>query len=73
MVMKGYDPQTNGGQYLEDLATAYWLSDALFTALEMDLFQTIDDFGMAFDSDTFARNPKAKERCKEKLVLSNFV
>lgn len=46
MVMKGYDPQTNGGQYLEDLATAYWLSDALFTALEMDLFQTIADFGM---------------------------
>ncbi|WP_423055433.1 class I SAM-dependent methyltransferase [Acetobacterium carbinolicum] len=46
MVMKGYDPQTNGGQYLEDLATAYWVSDALFTALEMDLFQTIDDFGI---------------------------
>ena len=37
MVMKGYDPRTNGGQYLEDLATAYWVSDALFTALEMDL------------------------------------
>ncbi len=46
MVMKGYDPHTNGGQYLEDLATAYWVSDALFTALEMDLFQTIDDFGI---------------------------
>ncbi|MEO1816338.1 MAG: class I SAM-dependent methyltransferase [Acetobacterium sp.] len=46
MVMKGYDPRTNGGQYLEDLATAYWVSDALFTALEMDLFQTIDDFGI---------------------------
>ena len=46
MVMKGYDPHTNGGQYLEDLATAYWLSDALFTALEMDLFETIDEFGI---------------------------
>ena len=46
MVMKGYDPHTNGGQYLEDLATAYWLSDALFTALEMDLFETIDDCGI---------------------------
>nr|WP_320025250.1 class I SAM-dependent methyltransferase [uncultured Acetobacterium sp.] len=46
MVMKGYDPRTNGGQYLEDLATAYWLSDALFTALEMDLFETIDDYGI---------------------------
>ncbi|WP_286806870.1 class I SAM-dependent methyltransferase [Acetobacterium sp. MES1] len=46
MVMKGYDPKTNGGQYLEDLATAYWVSDSLFTALEMDLFETIDDFGI---------------------------
>ncbi|KNZ40672.1 DUF2284 domain-containing protein [Acetobacterium bakii] len=43
--MKGYDPHTPGGQYLEDLATAYWVSDALFTALEMDLFAIIDRFG----------------------------
>jgi 2-polyprenyl-3-methyl-5-hydroxy-6-metoxy-1,4-benzoquinol methylase len=45
MVMKAYDAQTNGGQYLEDLATAYWLSDALFTALEMELFSAIEGFG----------------------------
>lgn len=45
MVMKAYDPHSNGGQYLEDLSTAYWVSDALFTALEMDLFETIHGFG----------------------------
>ena len=45
MVMKGYDPHTHGGQYLEDLSTAYWVSDSLFTALEMNLFETIDGFG----------------------------
>lgn len=43
--MKGYDPHTHGGQYLEDLSTAYWVSDSLFTALEMDLFEMIDIFG----------------------------
>ena len=44
MTMQAYDPHKNGGQYLEDLATAYWASDALFTALEMDLFETIKSF-----------------------------
>lgn len=46
MVIKRYDSHSNGGQYLEDLATAYWLSDTLFTALEMDLFEIIDAFGV---------------------------
>ncbi|MBC3795657.1 methyltransferase [Acetobacterium tundrae] len=45
VLLKAYDPHTNGGQYLEDLSTAYWLSDALFTALEMDIFETIHVFG----------------------------
>jgi predicted metal-binding protein/2-polyprenyl-3-methyl-5-hydroxy-6-metoxy-1,4-benzoquinol methylase len=44
MTMQAYDPHKNGGQYLEDLATAYWASDALFTALEMDLFETLKSF-----------------------------
>jgi len=73
MVMKGYDPHTNGGQYLEDLATGYWLSDALFTALEMDLFQTIDDFGihgaMVFDlAQKLNTNENALSRYLELLV-----
>ncbi len=28
----------DGGQYLEDLATAYWYSEALFAALELEIF-----------------------------------
>lgn len=32
-------------QYLEDLATAYWFSEALFTALEMDLFTILEREG----------------------------
>ena len=33
-----YDPQNTGHQYLEDLATAYWFSEVLFTALEAGIF-----------------------------------
>lgn len=32
------DQQQNGSQALEDLACAYWLSDVLFAALELQLF-----------------------------------
>ncbi len=32
-----WDPNTSGGQYLEDLSTAYWYSESLFTALDMGL------------------------------------
>ncbi|SDX66345.1 DUF2284 domain-containing protein [Eubacterium barkeri] len=37
-----YDPNASGGQYLEDLATAYWYSDTLFTALNLGLFDFLD-------------------------------
>lgn len=40
-----YDPQSDGGQYLEDLATAYWYSEALFTALESGLFDILEETG----------------------------
>lgn len=36
-----YDPQDTGPQYLEDLATAYWYSEALFTAVEAGIFTLI--------------------------------
>ncbi|MGL4549342.1 methyltransferase family protein, partial [Eubacterium aggregans] len=42
MVWLKYDPNTSGGQYLEDLATAYWYSDTLFTALNLGLFDFLD-------------------------------
>ncbi|MHB8918787.1 MAG: methyltransferase family protein [Desulfocucumaceae bacterium] len=40
-----HDPQENGPQYLEDLATAYWYSEALFTAVELGLFTLLEPGG----------------------------
>jgi len=39
------DPQDTGPQYLEDLATAYWFSEALFAAVEADIFSLLDPGG----------------------------
>ncbi|MCH4072354.1 DUF2284 domain-containing protein [Pseudoramibacter sp.] len=36
-----YDPHKNGSQYLENLATSYWASAALFTALDSGLFEVL--------------------------------
>ena len=38
-----WDPNTSGGQYLEDLSTAYWYSESLFTALDMGLFELLEE------------------------------
>lgn len=43
------DPHTAGARYLEDLATAYWFSGALFTAVELDIFGHLDPDGMSVD------------------------
>jgi predicted metal-binding protein/SAM-dependent methyltransferase len=55
---RDYDPQASGHQYLEDLATGYWFSEALFTAVEMNLFSligaegtTIDELSRALDAN----------------------
>ena len=40
-----HDPQAAGPQYLEDLATAYWHSEALFTAVELGLFTLLESGG----------------------------
>ncbi len=34
--------EADGGQYLENLATAYWYSEALFAALELDIFSALE-------------------------------
>jgi len=39
------DPQDVGPQYLEDLATGYWFSEALFAAVEVDIFSLLDSGG----------------------------
>lgn len=36
------DPATDGFQYIEDLATAYWFSEVLFTAIDLNLFLHLD-------------------------------
>lgn len=40
------DPQGNGQQYIEDLATAYWHSSALFTAVELGVFNELEAEGL---------------------------
>lgn len=42
MALLKWDPNTCGGQYLEDLSTAYWYSEVLFTALDMGLFERLE-------------------------------
>ena len=44
--LNSYDPHTHGGQYLENISSANWLSEALFTALDLDLFEILETFGM---------------------------
>ncbi len=36
------DPAHDGFQYIEDLATAYWYSEVLFTALDLQLFKQLE-------------------------------
>lgn len=40
-----HDPQDMNPQYLEDLATAYWYSEVLFTAVEQGLFTRLEPGG----------------------------
>jgi predicted metal-binding protein len=41
----GHDPQDSGAQYLEDLATGYWFSELLFTAVELQIFSRLEPAG----------------------------
>ncbi|WP_373484646.1 DUF2284 domain-containing protein [Acetobacterium malicum] len=44
--LNSYDPHTHGGQYLENISSANWVSEALFTALDLDLFETLEAYGI---------------------------
>lgn len=44
-----HDPQDVGPQYLEDLATGYWFSEVLFTAVELEVFTLLETEGMTTD------------------------
>lgn len=41
--MKSYDPHSNEFQYLQDLASSYWSSEILFSALETDIFEVLQE------------------------------
>ncbi len=43
------DPQSDGPQYLEDLATGYWFSEALFTAVSAGVFNLMNGGGLTAD------------------------
>jgi ubiquinone/menaquinone biosynthesis C-methylase UbiE len=43
------DAQSSGPQYLEDLATGYWFSEALFTAVSAGVFDLLAGGGMTAD------------------------
>jgi predicted metal-binding protein/ubiquinone/menaquinone biosynthesis C-methylase UbiE len=45
----GCNPQDTGPQYLEDLATGYWFSFALFMAVEAGLFSFLEPAGRSLD------------------------
>lgn len=45
LLHQNYDAQAAGSQYLENIATAYWFSEVLFTAVELDLFSLIGEEG----------------------------
>ncbi len=65
------DPQADGAQYLEDLATAYWFSETLFTAVELDVFSILEPEGAT--AEQIARvldlDPRSTERFLHALCL----
>ncbi|MGD0282507.1 MAG: DUF2284 domain-containing protein [Dissulfurispiraceae bacterium] len=53
-----HDPQSAGSQYLEDLATGYWYSEVLFTAVETGIFTLIGTGGKTAGEIASALNCK---------------
>jgi predicted metal-binding protein len=45
LLLHGYDPHTHGGQYLENLSSAGFVSEALFTALDLNIFELLETLG----------------------------
>jgi predicted metal-binding protein/ubiquinone/menaquinone biosynthesis C-methylase UbiE len=63
------DLQESGAQYLEDLATGYWFSEVLFTAVELDIFSILAPAGAtgAQMARLLELDPPAAERFLETL------
>ncbi len=64
-----YDPQDGSPQYLEDLATGYWLAQVLFTAVEMEIFTLLEPAGASAEDAAGALgvDRRALERFLETL------
>lgn len=68
------DPGNDGFQYIEDLATAYWYSEVLFTAIDLKLFMHLDQGANTVASLTEAASCRELElyrllRSLERLAL----
>ena len=75
LAFRDYDAQTAGPQYLEDLATGYWFSEVLFTAVEMDLFSHVGAKGATVDglSQALDANPRGLRRFLHALEKMGLV
>jgi predicted metal-binding protein/2-polyprenyl-3-methyl-5-hydroxy-6-metoxy-1,4-benzoquinol methylase len=64
-----HDPQETGPQYLENLATGYWFSEVLFTAVELDVFSHLDQAGKSVEeiAKTLDTDTRATERFLQAL------
>lgn len=72
------DPANNGFQYIEDLATAYWYSEILFTSLDLQLFLHLDQGKSSVSSLAEASSSKEPElyrllRSLERMALVSLV
>ncbi len=70
-----HDPQKAGPQYLEDLATGYWFSEVLFTAVELDIFTALEGEGSEADelSRELALDPTGLQRFLKALCTLGLV
>ncbi|HAM50117.1 MAG TPA: metal-binding protein [Nitrospiraceae bacterium] len=70
-----HDIQETGPQYLEDLATAYWFSEVLFTSVEMEIFSLIEEKGASVDtrSRTLKVHPQGLKRFLQALSAMGLV
>ncbi len=68
------DPAHDGFQYIEDLATAYWYSEVLFTALDLQLFMHLEQGVCTVTSLAEVASSREPElfrllRCLERMAL----
>lgn len=70
-----FNPQEAGAQYLEDLATGYWFSEAIFAAVELNVFTLLESKGstVAEISEALDLSPLGIGRFLKALSAMNLV